>query len=226
MPEGQDRQDYLEELVKAVDRYAAKSPKHEDAFFELSDTATRWFNQAVEANNKRQDVPEFPLNGAVAAPPKPEPEPDDEDEDDLQHDEDSDEDNDAGPTQQDPDDGMRHPLDTVQDHAAEAEAEAANESAEAAAETPKPKRAKKEKAPKAPSRYEFVTGEKDEYGIVKGTKTSEAIKLYEKGATVRQVSDALGGKYYNILGVVAGRGHKVEKGPDGVWTVTHKDRIT
>ncbi len=228
--QGRDRQEYLENLVKAIDRYAEK---HEDAFFELSDAATMWFNQAVEATHNRQDLPDFPLNGTVAAPPKPEPvedEDDPEDDDDLQHNEDG-AGEDAGPTQEDPDQDARLPLNMVSDNpddeaaAAEAEAEAANEAVEAAAAKPKKTRAKKPKSDAVPSRYQFVTGEKDEYGIVKGTKTSEAIKLYEQGATVRQVSDKLGGKYYNILGIVATRGHKVEKGPDGVWTVTHKDRI-
>lgn len=83
---------------------------------------------------------------------------------------------------------------------------------------PKPK-----KSTKTP--YDTLSGNKDRYGTYEGTNTSKAVALYEKGATVRQVSDVLGGKYRNILKRLVEEGHLVEKLEGGVYRVTHKDDV-
>lgn len=71
--------------------------------------------------------------------------------------------------------------------------------------------------------YENLTGEKDKFGITIGTNTHEAVKMYERGCTARDVEQALGGRYRNVLRKLADEGHLVEKLGSGVYRVTHKD---
>jgi hypothetical protein len=51
-----------------------------------------------------------------------------------------------------------------------------------------------------------------------------ALALFEKGATVREVKDKIGGTYYNILGKMQQRGHKLEK-EGHVIKLTHRDEF-
>jgi hypothetical protein len=101
------------------------------------------------------------------------------------------------------------------------------------AKGPKPKKAKekikekvKPKITKSPKDYLVITGDKDRFGVILGTKTHEAVKMYVKGTTQNQIVEALGSRYYNILGRLAQEGHRVEKLPGGVWKVTHRDDLT
>jgi hypothetical protein len=92
-------------------------------------------------------------------------------------------------------------------------------------DTPAPKQ------PKAPrgkgghtiTPYDNLTGEKDRFGLFIGTKTQQAVALYEKGATCKQVEMELAGRHRNILKRLALDGHRVEKLEGGVYKVTHKD---
>lgn len=127
--------------------------------------------------------------------------------------------------------------------AAEASAESDNEAEEAAAEA-KPKKGSKKvaeaKEPKKPEkvtnkvkkekvivdRYDNLTGERDRYGIVMGTKTHDAILLYEKGITTGELKEKLNGRFYNILKTLSEKGHRVEKLPGGIVKLTHLEDIS
>jgi hypothetical protein len=92
-------------------------------------------------------------------------------------------------------------------------------------DTPEPKQ------PKAPrgkgghtiTPYDNLTGEKDRFGLFIGTKTQQAVALYEKGATCKQVEMELAGRHRNILKRLALDGHRVEKLEGGVYKITHRD---
>lgn len=117
----------------------------------------------------------------------------------------------------------------------EPEAEPDEEAEEEAEELAKPAKAKKgsvaDRAQRGaknkvdPKRYETITGEKDRYGITLGTKTADAVALYEKGATAKDIQDKVGGKHYNVLKRLEKEGHKVEKLEGGIWKLTHVDDV-
>ncbi len=71
-------------------------------------------------------------------------------------------------------------------------------------------------------RYDAITGEKDKWGITKGTKTSDAMDMLEQGCSMAEVTDKLGGKYYNALRDAVKDGHLVEKQENGKIKLTHK----
>lgn len=54
---------------------------------------------------------------------------------------------------------------------------------------------------------------KDEFGLRKGSKTSEAARLFARsnGATMAQVNEATGANQYNLLNALTEAGHKVKK---------------
>ena len=78
---------------------------------------------------------------------------------------------------------------------------------------------------KAVARYKYMTGERDKFGCFKGTKISEAMVMFEQGATVKQVKDVFGTLYYNKLHALSRLGHKVEQLKGNRWKLTHKDDI-
>lgn len=61
----------------------------------------------------------------------------------------------------------------------------------------------------------------DKWGSMEGTKTSIALSMFEKGATTKEVKDAIGGTYYNILKKMSKLGHKLEK-EGALIKLTHK----
>lgn len=205
-----DRQDLLGALAKSAHKL------DDDSFDELTDEAADWVNNAIKALNARGEIPE---------PDGEAPEEGDEEADEEQVDE---------------------KQETKAAEEAEAEAEA--EAEEAAQETRKPPKAvKPAKAPKvtepAPlprtkemaaikTRYDNVTGEKDRFGVMIGTKTHDAVLMYEKGATSKQIQEALGegpaksgGRFYNVLKKLSMDGHLVERDGEGVFKLTHKDDL-
>jgi hypothetical protein len=190
------RQEYLAELLKAIDNKIK-----DDAYEKLSDGAVDWHQAAVKAFEGDIDIPDFP-----DADPEQEELP-------LEDDADA-ETSDAEGT------------DTQDDGAAEPD-EADGEAEEAKAPKAKSEKApaKKAKGPKRSIDYSTLTGDKDRYGIIIGTKTHEVVKMYEKGATAAVIQDELGGRHYNILRKLIKDGHKVEKMGDGVWKLTHKDEV-
>jgi hypothetical protein len=64
----------------------------------------------------------------------------------------------------------------------------------------------------------------DKWGCIVGSKNSMALALFEKGATVREVKDKIGGTYYNTLYKMQHRGHRVEK-EGSLVRLIHRDQI-
>jgi hypothetical protein len=196
-----NRQDYLGSIFNAALKLS------DEDFEALSQEATDWYNAAVAAKNtKNQEIPDFDeVEGG-----------DDEDVDDESGDEDID----------DSDDN---------DSESDAESEAvAEEEAEPEVEPElpleKPKKAKKEKAPKPvkekpakAAKPDKGEAKQDKWGCLEGSKNSEALHLFEKGATAREVKDQLGGAtFYNLLARMVKNGHKLER-EGALIKLTHKD---
>lgn len=84
--------------------------------------------------------------------------------------------------------------------------------------------------PAKPKRVKVkLTGKIDRYGCSEGSKNNLALKMFERGATMKQVIDALGKAKYNILRKQEEAGHRVvrEVLSDGIIkiTLTHKDDV-
>lgn len=218
-----NRQDQLAAIVRAVE----KAP--DAAYATITDPAEKWYNDAARAINDQNEITDFDdydfeeFQKQVDKLVEAQGEADEADEDDA------DDDVNEGSVEEAADDS--------DEDVGEAEVKAAPakkpktggrpKKAEKAAASddeapPKPKQSVKDKY-KTP--YDKLSGKKDRYGIYEGTNTSKAVQLYEKGSTVRQVTEVLGGKYRNILKQLAENGHRVEKLEGGVYKVTHKDDV-
>lgn len=218
-----DHQDYLAALVRYVDKWLYKHDAKGDLFAEWDDALCNWFDEAVHALNKGEHLlPDFPDREIADSAPAFEP----LDEEDF-----SDESGDA---------------ETVPDPPKEPEAAAPGPVPEAAptanpepTEPPKPvpmepatalipaKRKKWEvKGPtRMPTPYDILTGDKDRYGVIVGTKTHDAILMYERGTSAKEILQALGGRHYNILNRLRREGHKVVKLPKHRFKVYHRDDV-
>src|SRR6185369_3806466 len=58
---------------------------------------------------------------------------------------------------------------------------------------------KRRKSYSGPTRYDNLTGEKNRYGFVAGTKVDDVCKLMEHGCTARDIETKIGGKFYNAM---------------------------
>lgn len=122
------------------------------------------------------------------------------------------------------DDGDTAPADIEAETEVEDMAEA-----EADAEVqPKARKASKSK-PKAETvrpehEADLVDVKMDKWGAMEGSKNAIALGMFEKGATSKEVKDALGGTYYNILKRMAAKGHKIEK-EGSLIKLTHSDDL-
>lgn len=200
------RQDYLAALVRGVDKL------DQDKWDNLSDEAVAWHAAAVAQMDKKRQIEDFGN-------------------DENQVSSEAEVDNPTLET-----DGGADDISPAIEDDAIPKAPGPEEQLSSAEEVEEKKPAKQPKAKKVkePSpnikpgdveRYAKITGEKDRFGITIGTKTHDAVKMYNTadGATLKQTGDKLGGRHYNILAKLAKDGHKVEKLPGGVWRVTHRD---
>lgn len=208
-----DRQDYLAALVRKLEKVS------EDTFNDLSDGAADWYDAAALAINKKDEIPDFTpepdevqaVNGAAdvvdAEPELPG----------------------ADPAETDPGDEPE-PEPEVEHGETEQEApKAVSKAKRGRPAKPKDGEVKegafKVKAKATPERFAKMTGAKDKFGVVAGTKASEAMAMFEKGATAIQVHEAISGKFMNTLKRLKELGHKVEKQPGGKWKLTHKNDL-
>lgn len=225
----EERQDFLAAILKAMEKLS------DDEFDNLSDEAAEWHTKkAVPAFVKKKDIPDFVEAEAEAEEDVAEPAADDAAVETVEDDE-------SDPTDDNPED----------DAEAESENEAAEaeEDAKATKKKGKTKPAAKAKPEKSKSKakaesdedaeaerpakakpqnqrhYAELSGDRDKFGITKGTKTSDAVAMYERGCTAAEITEELGGRYYNILAKLAKDGHKVEN-QAGKWVVTHKDEVS
>lgn len=193
------RQDYLAALARAVNEIP------EEDFDGLSVEAQDWFNAAVKALNKKQELPEFPdaeAEGNEAAEDNP---TDDNLEDDT-----SDEAVEEAPPKK------------VAKGKKPAKAEPPEGEVEDEAEEAPPKKTKG----KAPRKLEHpAVGELDHFGINVNAKGHAAAAMLEKGCRMADVTASIGGTYYNLLGRLLKDGHKLEKAANGYLQLVHKDNV-
>lgn len=190
-----DRQDYLAALARSVDQ------AEDEDFDKLPKEAVDWFNAAVRAINKKEELPDF----------------ESEDENEL--------DEPAEETEEEPAPVEEAPKARKGRKAVAAEV-AAEDEVEAA-----PARRRKGQAPvkkdhppvKPPSEDEPI--ELDDFGIVKGTKNAAAAVMLVKGCRMADITESIGGTYYNLVQRFVKQGHKLEKGANGMLKVTHKDDV-
>lgn len=196
------RQDYLAALVRGIDKLS------QDEWDNLSDDVVNWHIAAVGQMDKKRQIEDF-ADIPTASQAEPEEMENAEPEE--------------RPHSVDSDDVSTEPV---------SEEETLEPQTEEKKPRGRPKKAKAEKVKSKsqfenrpePERYSKITGEKDRFGITIGTKTHEAVKMYNtpEGASLKQVDAALGGRHYNILQKLTKDGHKVEKIGD-VWRVKHRD---
>ncbi len=225
-----DRQDYLSSVLNAVMKLT------DEDFDNLSDDAATWANSAVEAHNAKDEIPDFDEVEASADDEAEDDEVEAEDDGDGDNADDAaDDESDSDDDSDDPDEDDEAEEDDEPEDEDEAEEDEADEEPDEAPARSKKKQAgkapKADKArPKAPAKTPSVKRRSpnaddvvlDKWGCMEGSKNAQALAMFEKGATAKEVKDKLGGTYYNILKRVVADGHKMEK--DGaVIKITHKD---
>lgn len=231
-----DRQEYLKSILNAVSKLT------DDDFDALSDEAAAWANAAVDsANSKSKDseIPDFdqveasdddPDGAEETAEDETTEEASEDDDEEAEDEEASDDDHDpeTGEVTETEDDEPELELEPVKPKkgAKKAPVKAAPKAAPKKAEKPAEKPAKEASKPKhrnlTPNeRKDAVL---DKFGAIEGSKNSQALALFEKGATSKEVKDDLGGTYYNILKRAVQAGHRIEK-VGSLITLTHKDNL-
>lgn len=206
--EFRDRQDYLASLLREADKWFRKNDESEDIFNGLDDAVAEWYDAGTKQLNLKREIQDFP---------------------DLEFDESQDEESEVEEESSEDEGEAQEAADEMgqaEAHVVEAE-EPTEAEPEEQVEQPKPKvkKSKKKTAVEPDPRYDHLSGRKNRYGIYEGTKTHDAILLYEKGATVKQVTEKIGSRFYNILKKLMADGHQVTKDENGVWTVRHKDDV-
>lgn len=88
------------------------------------------------------------------------------------------------------------------------------------------KRTHKYKASKTPTEYDNLSGAKNRFGVVEGTRSAEVVKLLTEGTTMAAINEKVGGRYYNLIKRLVEDGHMVEKHDGNVWKLIHKDDVS
>jgi len=213
----QDKFPNRRKLLEAIVRVINKLP--EDEYDDLTDPAIEWYEASVKAMNKDKSPPEFPDLETV--PPKPAPdegedanedsEPDEGDEDEFEENEE--EAQVAEPTGDAIDEAARGG-DSLEEPEDDAEPAPTPKKQKKVKKAKAPTKAELERAESGPTRYEKMIkygGTKNRYGIYEGTKAHDAIMMFEKGATMAEIRDAVGDSKYNLLRDLKKAGHLVEK---------------
>lgn len=240
-----DRQDYLSSILNAVLKLT------DDDFNDLSDDAAGWCNAAVEAKNSKQDeLPDF--DEVAPDDSEEDEGDDAADEEGDEADGDDDGDTVAGDAGDGDSDADTTAVDDASDDEAEEEPDPSDDEDEPEDDEPEAKPSAKKGAakpakvskpvdkapvkkftppPKPKPPKPFVKKVKvpdeedvimDKWGCMEGSKNSQALTLFEKGATTKEVKDAIGGTYYNILKKMVLDGHTMEK-EGALIKLMHKD---
>jgi hypothetical protein len=220
LPKGgyKERQDYLAALAKATGKLS------DDEYDALTDDTADWIKDAIKAIKAKDEIEDFPDLEDEDAEPEADEEAEAEEAAEEQDEEPNEEVADDEPQEEAEEAPDGEPDEVPEDDAeAEADIEAAEAAEDAKARTKRKltKSGKRAKKPgpkkrhvehpmrKAPpdrvkehiKRYDLVTGERDRFGCLIGSKTSEAVKLYSRpdGVTSAEMKKQLDGRYYNIL---------------------------
>ena len=221
-----NRQDYLKSILNAVAKLT------DDDFDALTDETALWVNAAVEAHNsKHEEIVDFGELDPTAG---------DESEDDVEGIEDEPELDHGAETGEVLEDEDELPHDENTD--AEVKEVEVEEPplVKILKEKPKPRIQKNQrfakqvprpepKKPKpAPKKVHPLHSDEDvvldKWGCMEGSKNSQALILFEKGATAAEVKRKMGGTYYNILARCVANGHKMEK-EGHIIKLTHKAEL-
>lgn len=198
-----ERQDYLAALARAV------NDLDEADFDSLEVEAQDWFNLAVKALNKKKDLPDFPdLEGEDEA------EADDSTGDDTE--DDTTDDAETDEAEDDAEEEAPEPPKKV------VKIKSRMLQEQEAAKKPmvskkKPYNVKKLPPPNA------STGEVDKFGQKLDSQGHKACEMLEQGSRMSALTEEIGGTYYNLLKKLVKEGHKIEKSPNGIITLIHKD---
>jgi hypothetical protein len=250
----EDHQEYLSELVLCVEKI-----KDDKTWDSMQEETYDWLTEAVEAKNKKREIPDF-----TDAEPEGAEDPDTvEETTDLPltdprnplrrapaQETNSEESEPAEVDEETPEEEPEE--ETIEEVEPEGDS-AEPEGAEPAGEVPESEEAEPAKKPRKPRKgaggkylkkkkgkpdiqpknkpgkepdYKKITGTKDRYGVTEGTKTSMALKMFEKGCTMRDANLELGDNYYVILRKLDKNGHRIEKLENGVLKLTHKDDLS
>jgi hypothetical protein len=196
-----ERQDYLAALARAG--YKLDTPTYDD----LTDPAADWVNDGVKSLNQRHELLEFP----DWVEDEPEAEAENQDEADAEDAEDEAASVVVDKSSTVPRKKMGRPPAPKPDKAGPRKRKTKPHPTEAAT---------------VKTRYDHLTGEKDKWDLIKGTKVSDAVAMYERGTTSAELKEVLGGRFYNVLKKLQKDGHLVERTPEGIFKVTHiTDRL-
>lgn len=166
----------------------------DDIYDALSNEASDWFNAAVRAMNNKKKIAEF----ADAPPPEPEP--------------------------------ITEELEPLEEEALVEEEVEPEEKVTLVSAKIKPQDRKavpprKLKAPKMKAvKIEDENLTLNRYGVIDGSKNAAACELLERGCRMSDISETIGGTYYNLVRRLVKQGHRVEKSAHGLKLI-HKDDI-
>src|SRR5258706_13719697 len=221
-----ERQDYLAALARAINEVS------EDEFDCLSVEAQDWFNEAVRALNKKQDLPEFHDAGAAADEPDEEV---DEDETADEPDEKVEELEPEAPEEE----KVEEPRPPDQKFAFDKPRKKTKKSAKVEAAKGAIKEVRRHKGqparkldhpvirhPPPDAKPEDLDIVFDEFGLVIGTKNHAAAAMLIEGCRMADVTESIGGTYYNMLRRLVAQGHLLEKNANGMLKLTCKDALT
>lgn len=216
-----ERQDYLAALARAINEVG------EDEFDGLSVEAQDWFNDAVRALNKKQELPDFP---------------------------DVDDSSDDNESEASGDEAEAEAAGAAEDEGVAAQGNSSDGDIQAVP-AKRAKKAKGKATKKAEESFQPVVTKRgkgqpprkldhppihhpdpdtpldqldfamDEFGIVKGTKNAAAAAMLAQGCRMADVTESIGGTYYNLLQRLVKQGHLLEKSANGILKLTHKDSI-
>lgn len=212
-----DRQDYLKSILNAV------SKLENDDFDGLTDAAASWTNAAVESTNSRvDDIPDFDEVPVTDAEGNPSEDSSADDTTDPPNEPEDDE-----PSDDDESDEEDEPLQAAED-TDEAEAEVVPDKKPAKKLAKAKKEVKKEvkaPGPAAKPKFEYEHEvEMDRWGCMIGSKASYAAAMFERGATMKEVTTEIVGTYYNLLKKLVKHGHVLEK-EGHVLKICHMDDL-
>lgn len=203
-----DHQDYIAALVRHTDLWLQKHDKTGAIFDGWDNALADWFDEVVHIlNDGEGPLPDFPdrLEPIIDIPPVEDPEP-------------------PIPEGGVPEPPAEEPL--PQYTADDVPIEPPPIPGTAGALIPgKSKKWGVKINTRIPTPYDYLSGERDRYGIIVGTKTHDAVLMYERGTSARELLKALGGRHYNILGRLQRDGHKVVRLANHRFRVTHRDDV-
>ena len=199
----EERQPYLAAVLKAIDK--AEDADY-DTICDVHSDFLGWHEAAVQAVDERDPIPDYPDYEAV---------PDEEVSDDTDG---------EVPSRDETEEKTEAGNDTP-------DTEEVSEDRPEVVQKP-PRRKSKTQSPEVTAKIKAaieksatITGDKNKYGIVKGTKSEEVLFMFEKGCTMAHVHEKMGANFYNLLKKMVSEGHLIEKLEGGIWKLTHKSEV-